>query len=127
MKDFADLEKAFARGLDAWQESIMVSGAKRIGSYAAAEVKKLTPVRTGLLRRRWHARVEPGSGETVVWIINNTEYGPAVNYGHRIVRAKKTVGKTKGAYMLENGIYNYKRGGLRRDIESMLDDLRRAL
>lgn len=127
MKDFADLEKALESGLDVWQSSIMTAGAKRIGSYAVAEVKRLTPVRTGLLRRRWHARIDPGSGEIRIWIVNNTEYGPAVNYGHRIVRARKTVGKTRGAYMLENGIYNYKRNGLRRDIESMLDDLRRAL
>lgn len=127
MKELADLEKAFERGLNAWQGQILEAGAKRIGSFAVAEVKRLTPVQTGLLRRRWYAKVEKGSGDILIWIINNTEYGPAVNYGHRIVRAKKTVGKTRGVYMLENGIYNYKRSGLKRDIEKMLEDLRRSL
>ena len=127
MKDFAELEKAFENGLDEWQGKIFEAGAKRIGINAAAQVKERTPVDTGTLRRRWHAKIDKKTGEVLVWIVNNTEYGPAVNYGHRIVRGAKTVGKTKGVYMLENGIYFYRRNGLKKDIELMLDELRRAL
>ncbi len=127
MKDIADLEKALERGLSAWQKEIMDQEAKKIGEKAAAEVKKLTPVDTGKLRRSWRARIQRDGYGYTIWIYNNTVYGPAVNYGHRIVRGKKTVGKTKGVHMLETGIYNYKRVGMKNDIEGMLDRLRRAL
>lgn len=125
MKSFADLEKAFENGLTAWQEKIFEGEAKRIGLKAVGEVKKLTPVDTGTLRRRWMASIDR-SGETVIiWIRNNTIYGPAVNYGSRIVRGGKTVGKTKGKYMLENGVYNYKRKLLQGDIRAMMERLRK--
>lgn len=125
MKSFEDLEQAFEKGLDAWQDRIFIQEAKKIGLNAASQVKELTPVDTGTLRRRWHARVDPGSGAVLVWVVNNTHYGPAVNYGHRIVIGNKTVGKTKGIHMLEKGLYQYKRKMLRADIDAMLDRLRR--
>lgn len=126
MKSFEDLEKAFEKGLDAWQNRIFIQEAKKIGLNAAGQVKALTPVDTGTLRRRWTVRVDPGSGAVIIWIVNNTHYGPAVNYGHRIVRGKKTVGKKKGVYMLENGLYQYKRNLLQSDIHAMLNELRRS-
>jgi hypothetical protein len=126
MKSFDDLEKAFDRGLEAWQKDIFVGEAKKIGHNAAAEVKKLTPVDTGTLRRRWTSSVDQSSGAVVIWIKNNTKYGPAVNYGHRIVIAGKTRGKTKGVHFLENGLYNYKRKMLQADVMVMLQRLREA-
>lgn len=124
MRSLDDLQRAFEKGLDAWQEEIFLAEAKKIGARAAGEVRRLTPVDTGTLRRRWTARAEKTDGGVVIWIRNNTEYGPAVNYGHRIVRAGKTCGKTKGAHMLENGLYRYKRTMLREDIDRMLTRLR---
>lgn len=126
MKSFEDLEKAFEKGLDAWQKRIFIQEAKKIGYNAAGQVKALTPVDTGTLRRRWTVRVDSGSGAVIIWIVNNTHYGPAVNYGYRIVRGKKTVGKKKGVYMLENGLYQYKRNLLQSDIHAMLSELRRS-
>lgn len=125
MKSFADMEKTFEKGLTDWQGQIFSGEAKRIGLNAAGEVKRLTPVDTGTLRRRWTASVERSGDTIIIWIRNNTVYGPAVNYGHRIVRGGKTVGKTKGRHMLENGLYNYKRQLLQRDIKEMLERLRK--
>ena len=126
MKSFEDLEKAFEKGLDAWQKRIFIQEAKKIGYNAAGQVKALTPVDTGTLRRRWTVRVDPGGGAVIIGIVNNTHYGPAVNSGPRIVRGKKTVGKKKGVYMLENGLYQYKRSLLQSDIHTMLGELRRS-
>lgn len=126
MKSLDDLEKIFEKGLNEWQNRIFAQEARRIGLNAAGEVKKLTPVDTGTLRRRWTVRVDPGSGGMAIWILNNTHYGPAVNYGHRIVRGGRTFGKTKGVHMLENGLYQYKRKMLGADIHAMLEQLRRA-
>lgn len=126
MKSFEDLEKVFEKGLDAWQNRIFIQEAKKIGFHAAGQVKALTPVDTGTLRRRWTVRVDPGSGAVIIWIVNNTHYGPAVNYGHRIVIGNKTVGKTRGVHMLENGLYQYKRSLLQSDIHAMLSELRRS-
>lgn len=126
MKSFEDLEKVFEKGLDAWQSRIFTQEAKKIGLNAAGQVKALTPVDTGTLRRRWTVRVDPGSGAVIIWVVNNTHYGPAVNYGHRIVIGNKTVGKTRGVHMLENGLYQYKRSLLQSDIHAMLSKLRRS-
>ena len=51
MKSFEDLEQAFEKGLDAWQDRIFIQEAKKIGLNAASQVKELTPVDTGTLRR----------------------------------------------------------------------------
>ena len=60
MKSLEDLEKAFEKGLDAWQNRIFIQEAKKIGFNAAGQVKALTPVDTGTLRRRWTVRVDSG-------------------------------------------------------------------
>lgn len=124
MKSFDALQRTFEKGLNAWQLEIFEREAKQIGLRAAGEIKRLTPVDTGLLRRRWAVKVVRASGSVEIWIINNTHYAAAVNYGHRIVRGGKTYGKTKGAYMLEQGLYLYKRTQLGTDIRSMLGRLR---
>ncbi len=124
MKSFDDLESIFEKGLNAWQEQIFEQEAKKIGMNAVGVIKPLTPVDTGLLRRRWTTKVEKQNTQVVIWILNNTHYAAAVNYGHRIVRGGKTYGKTKGKYMLENGLHLYKHNQLGTDIRSMLERLR---
>lgn len=123
MKSLEDLERVFEKGLNEWQGRIFMQEAKRIGLRAAGEVKRLTPVDTGTLRRRWTAKVTQEGGAVVIWITNNTHYGPAVNYGRRIVRGGRTVGKTKGVHMLENGLYQYKRNLLQADVMVMFGRL----
>lgn len=124
MKSLDDLEKIFEKGMTEWQDRIFVQEAQKIGLRACGEVKRLTPVDTGTLRRRWTAKVSQEGGSVVIFITNNTHYGPAVNYGHRIVRGGKTVGKTRGVHMLENGLYYYKRNLIQGDIQAMLQRLR---
>ncbi len=124
MKSFEDLEGIFEKGLNAWQEQIFEQEAKKIGMNAIGVIKPLTPVDTGLLRRRWATKVEKENGQVVIWILNNTHYAAAVNYGHRIVRGGKTYGKTKGRYMLETGLNLYRQNQMEPDIRSMLGRLR---
>lgn len=126
MKSFEDLEGIFEKGLNAWQEQIFEQEAKKIGMNAIGVIKPLTPVNTDLLRRRWATKVEKENGQVVIWILNNTHYAAAVNYGHRIVRGGKTYGKTKGRYMLETGLNLYRQNQLEPDIRSMLGRLQEA-
>lgn len=69
------------------------------------ETKKLTPVDTGTLRNSWQ-RTNGGSFRQIIY--NNTTYGSHLEWGHRIVRGKKTVGFVKGRYMLHKGINKIK-------------------
>ena len=127
MRDFNELNKAFEKGLSVWQKDILKKEVNKIGQKALAEIKALTPVDTGLLRRRWRAKVKGSAEDMLIEISNNTEYTAAVNYGRRKVKGGKTTGKTKGAYMLEKGLNNYRVKGLRRDIDKMLEELKKRL
>ncbi len=127
MKSLEELEAAFDRGLSAWGNEIISSHAGKMGLKVVKLVKKETPVDTGNLRRRWRARLDKGSGKFLIWIENDAEYAAAVNNGHRVVRAKKTVGFAKGRYMLEKGIQEYKARQMGKDVEEMFQDLRKAL
>lgn len=127
MKDISDLEKAFAAGANLWTSKIVKVQSGAIGLHAIAAVKKRTPVDTGHLRRSWRHSVEAHPSFVRIWILNNVNYAPSVNYGHRIVRNGRTRGKTKGKYMLELGIRDYKRSQLGNDISRMLEELKRGL
>lgn len=127
MKDFSYLEDVFNSGFDNFRNKILKKGLNKIGNNALAYIKPLTPVDTGLLRRRWVASVKGDVGEMNVELSNNTEYAAAVNYGRRLTKNKKTVGKTRGAYMLEKGLNNYKASSLKPDIDALLEELRQSL
>ena len=58
MKSLEDLERAFERGLNAWESGIVGQQANRMGSKVVREIKRKTPVDTGNLRRRWRWEVE---------------------------------------------------------------------
>ncbi len=126
MAGFEDLEKCFNKGLTAFESSILESEGKKIGQYAIAEIKRLTPVSTGLLRRRWNAKTAKTGEGVVIYITNNTKYAPSVNYGHRVVRNGKTVGKTVGRYMLERGLKAYKRTRYKDDLIRILERLKES-
>ncbi len=127
MRSLEDLEAALEHGLSAWKNEIVVKHARRMGMKVVKLVKKGTPVDTGNLRRRWRARVDTETGKILIWVENDAEYAAAVNDGHRIVRARKTVGFANGRYMLEKGIQAYKAGQMPQDVQAMFDDLRKAL
>ncbi len=127
MKSLEDLEMAFESGLQAWEEEIVKKRAAVMGMKVIREIKRLTPHITGNLKRRWFFRVEMRDGELVIWVSNDAEYAAPVNYGHRIVRGGKTVGKTQGKMMLEKGIQTYKDTYMQQDVEDMLEDLKGAM
>lgn len=127
MKSLEDLEDAFESGLMAWEEEIVKKRAAAMGMKIIREIKKLTPHITGNLKRRWFFRVEEKDGELVIWVSNDAEYAAPVNYGHRIVRGGKTVGKTTGKHMLEKGIQTYQDTYMQEDVEAMLNDLKGAM
>lgn len=127
MKDFSYLEDVFNRGFDDFRNKILKKGLNKIGNNALAYIKTLTPVDTGLLRRRWVAKLIGDASEMNIELSNNTEYAAAVNYGKRKTKGGKTVGKTRGAYMLEKGLNNYKASSLKSDIDALLEELRQSL
>lgn len=127
MKSLEDLEDAFEGGLMAWEEKIVRRRAAAMGMNIIREIKRLTKVATGNLRRRWFFTVEVRDGETVIWVSNDAEYAAAVNYGHRIVRGGKTVGKAQGRFMLEKGIRTYQDTYMEQDVMDMLEDLKGAM
>lgn len=127
MKSLEDLEDMLERGMLVWENEIVQACENRMGQKIIREVKRITPVETGNLRRRWFCRVDKEKGQLVIWICNDAEYAAAINNGHRIVRAKKTVGYKKGRYMLEKGISTYQMNYLRQDLENMLTKLGKAI
>lgn len=127
MKTLEDLERAFESGLSAWEKEIVKKHASVMGHKIVREVKRHTPVITGNLRRRWFARVEERNGEVVIVISNDADYAAAVNNGHRVVRAKKTVGFVKGRHMLETGLQTYQDAYMKQDVEEMLKALGGAM
>jgi len=127
MKSLEDLEGAFDSGLQVWESDIVEKHAHVMGHKIVREVRRETPVISGNLRRRFFFRVEKRRKDVVIVISNDVDYAAPVNYGHRIVRAKKTVGMKKGRYMLEKGIETYKNTYLADDIQGMLDDLKGAM
>lgn len=127
MKSYEDLERVFNKGLKEWQNKILEREANKIGMKAMAEIKRLTPVDTGTLRRRWYIRVVRNRDDVIIYICNNTEYAAAVNYGRRISRGGKSVGRVKGRYMLERGIYAYRHGQMESDVQRLLQALKEKM
>lgn len=100
MKSLEDLEMVFESGLTAWETEIVRKRVAVMGMKVIREIKRLTPTITGNLKKRWFFRVEERNGEVAIWVSNDAEYAAPVNYGHRIVRGGKTVGKTQGKLSL---------------------------
>lgn len=123
MKSLEDLERAFDRGLNAWESEIVAKRAEKMGQKIVREVKRETKVVTGNLRRRWDSRVEGRSDGADIIIENDAEYAEPVNNGHRVVRGGKTVGYAEGRHMLEKGISAYQNVYMKDDLQGMVDDL----
>ena len=63
--------------------------------------KRYTPVNTGTLRNSW-GRINGGKFKQIIF--NNTTYANHIEYPHRIVRGRKTVGLSRGHYMLHKAL-----------------------
>ncbi len=74
---------------------------------------------TGALKDSWF-RENGGSFRQIVY--NNTSYAAHVEYGHRIVRKKETIGFVKGRRMLHRGMKRT-RLSFYRDLEVMYKNL----
>lgn len=123
MKSLEDLERAFDRGLNAWEKDIVVSHAEKMAQKVVREVKRKSPVQTGNLRRRWDGHAEKRSDGADIIISNDAEYAAAVNNGHRIVSHGRTVGYKEGRHMLETGIAAYQNVYMKDDLQAIVDDL----
>lgn len=75
---------------------LMVKANETVG-----KAKKLTPEDTGTLRNAWQ-RQNGGSFKQIIY--NNTSYAAHVEWGHRVVRGKKTVGFARGRKMLHKAM-----------------------
>lgn len=116
-------------GMDSWLkklETLKKDFPKETGTflYKKAEetigyIKKYTPVDEGILRGAWF-RENGGSFKQIVY--NNTSYAAHVEYGHRIVRNKKTIGYVKGYKMLHRGL-NRTKLSFYRDLETVYKNL----
>lgn len=123
MKSLEDLERAFDRGLNTWEQDIVVSHAEKMAQKVVREVKRETKVRTGNLRRRWDSRVEKKSDGADIILTNDADYAAPVNNGHRIVSHGRTIGYKEGRHMLETGIAAYQNVYMKDDLQAMVDDL----
>lgn len=123
MRSLEDLERAFDRGLNAWDQDIVFSHAEQMAQKVVREVKRETKVLTGNLRRRWDGHAEKRSDGADIILTNDAEYAAPVNNGHRIVSHGKTIGYQEGRHMLETGIAAYQNVYMRDDLQAMVDDL----
>ncbi|MNW55130.1 hypothetical protein D3C74_327760 [compost metagenome] len=99
--DMERLAKTFKKALDErvierWIRELLLEIAYR----AERKIKKRTPVgETGELRRNWKVGNVVRKGNAFeVEIINNTEYAPYVEYGHRT--GKDLTGWVEGRFMM---------------------------
>ena len=75
---------------------LMVKANETIGN-----TKRYTPVDTGTLRNAWQ-RQNGGSFKQIIY--NNCSYSADVEWGHRVVRNKKTIGFVRGRKMLHKAM-----------------------
>lgn len=72
--------------------------AKELAARLLRKVKQRTPVDTGTLRRGWDIGEVHKNGDTYeIEVINPTEYGPYVEFGHRTANHR---GWVRGRFML---------------------------
>lgn len=88
-------------------ESFSEAAVKELAERLWRKVRNRTPKITGTLKGNWQVGNVVKTGNTyTIEIINSTEYAESVEYGHRQVVVnkktgeKRTVGWTKGKFML---------------------------
>lgn len=86
-----------------------------VGLKLLKKVKLKTPVDTGALRRSWQGT----KGNLSFTVSNNTEYGPYVEYGHRVGKTNKVV---DGRYMLTKSVKEIEKE-LENGLETMIENL----
>jgi len=105
-------------------DQIMTALANEIAARLLRKTRKRTPTVTGTLKRGWYVGdISVSNGLYTIEIINNVEYAPYVEYGHR---TKNHKGWVKGRYMLtvsENEINEQLDRIVRKKLEKLLKDV----
>jgi hypothetical protein len=92
------------------------------GSLQRATVRR-TPKDTGDLKKGWKiSSIERDGDKLFITVYNEEFYAPFVEFGHKVVRNKKVVGKADGSYMLTTSIRSINRQIPRR-LRKIFDDL----
>lgn len=101
-----------------------------MGRFLYSEAVKNTPVDTGNLQRGWKrspvVKTERRYKQTV---FNNTEYGPYVEFGHRIKRNGEYLGFSPGVFFFRQAMQNYRNArpemerDFKRSLKARLDKL----
>lgn len=114
LKDLKSFAKFLNSGVDA--KEIIRKSVNELGQKHLANIIKRTPVDTGALRGSWTTEVrEIADGYEVTILIPKPKesegsqanvktayiYAPYVNYGHRIVKNKKTIGFVEGSFFIQ--------------------------
>lgn len=98
--------KALEQMVNGGVEQASRNAANEIARKWVGNVRKLTPVKTGLLRRTWHVDVHSDPNQTRIILSNPTYYARYVEYGHRKPGGK---GWVEGRFMLRDGTEPIKR------------------
>ena len=97
------------RDIDAERDKFFRETVDELAGRMLSKARKLTPVRTGELRRRWSAKPTQRDGKRYrAIVINNVRYASYVEYGHRqnVGQFVPAIGKrlvnpwVEGAHML---------------------------
>lgn len=97
-KGFSEKSKAMADYMNTHSD-IFKRYASTMGAELLRLTRKNTPVDTGYLRRGWTSKTHNDfDGSATCHIYNLVEYGPSVEYGHRIIRNGKVYGYVPGQF-----------------------------
>ena len=110
------LMEALARGAEIplRMEAIAVKNA----TLFLNDIRAHAPKKSGEMRNRSAMTPEKGGAEVGLRV----EYAPHVEYGHRIVRAGKTIGYVNGQYFLQD-MANAHEKEFQEDVDKMIGDL----
>ena len=98
-RQLRDLQRRLQRLSDGDMDAFCRSTANELAARLLRKVRERTPVDTGTLRRGWDVGEICKDGDTYeIEIINPTEYGPYVEYGHRTANHR---GWVRGRFMLK--------------------------
>ena len=98
-RQLRDLQRRLQRLSDGDMDAFCRRTANELSARLLRKVRQRTPVDTGTLRRGWDVGEIRKDGDTYeIEIINPTEYGPYVEYGHRTANHR---GWVRGRFMLK--------------------------
>lgn len=106
-KGFSEAAKRIAN-----EQIVFNRVAKKYAKIMSAELKRIavnnTPVVTGELQGAWETKpVEVYPKKVNAGVINEKDYGPSVEYGHRLIIRKKYCGYVAGQYFFRRSLNEF--------------------